>query len=162
MIGTASSAFLVAACAAVLPSLARAQDPGADATSSIVVTKEQVDAVERGLAWLAAKQVRQEGSPNDGSWISKIGYKLNNDYRWTADDKGHLAVTALACMAFLAGGNSPGRGRYGAEVERGLAFVLRCVNDDGYIAYAGSRMYDHAFATLFLAEVFGMTHDADV
>lgn len=138
---------------------AQATEPGGDATTSIVVTKEQSEAVERGLAWLAEHQVREPGSPNDGSWISKIGYKLNSDFRYTADDKGHLGVTALAGMAFLAGGNSPGRGKYGAEVERGLDFVLRHVNDDGYIAYAGSRMYDHAFATLFLAEVYGMTHD---
>ena len=47
-------------------------------------------------------------------------------------------------------------------VERSLEFVLACVKDDGYITYAGSRMYSHAFATLFLAEIYGMTHRADV
>jgi hypothetical protein len=40
--------------------------------------------------------------------------------------------------------------------------VLDCVQEDGYITHAGTRMYDHAFATLFLAEVCGMTHREDV
>ncbi len=133
-----------------------AQSPAGDRVDLITVTPEQVEAVERGLAWLAAHQ-----SP-DGSWVARIGYKLNNGYKYTSDDRGHLGVTALACMAFLAGGHLPGRGEYGPVVERGLNFVLSCVQDDGYVSHAGSRMYDHAFATLFLAEICGMTHREDV
>ncbi len=131
-------------------------DPRGDDSLAIVVTPEQEAAVERGLAWLARTQ-----SP-DGSWVAKIGYKLNNGYNYTADDKGHLGVTALAGMAFLAGGHLPGRGKYGPNVERALDFVLSSVQDDGYITYGGSRMYDHAFATLFLAEICGMTHREEV
>jgi squalene cyclase len=71
-------------------------------------------------------------------------------------------VTALGGMAFLAGGHLPGRGKYGPNVERALDFVLAAVQEDGYITYAGSRMYDHAFATLFLAEICGMTHREEV
>jgi squalene cyclase len=127
-----------------------------DVGGGIVVTPAQERAVDRGLAWLAAHQSA------DGSWISKIGFKLNNDFRYTADDKGHLGVTALACMAFMAGGNLPGRGKYGKNVEDGLKFVLSCVQEDGYITFGGTRMYDHAFATLFLAEVYGMTQRDDV
>ena len=40
----------------------------------LIVTPEQKEAVERGLAWLASQQ-----NP-DGSWSAKIGYNLNNDY----------------------------------------------------------------------------------
>lgn len=130
--------------------------PRGDDSHAVVVTPEQERAVERGLAWLAAAQA------DDGSWVSKIGYKLNNGYNYTADDKGHLGVTALAGMAFLAGGHLPGRGRYGPNVERALSFVLASVQEDGYITYGGSRMYDHAFATLFLAEICGMTHRDEV
>lgn len=125
-------------------------------TSTVVVTPEQEEAVQRGLTWLAEHQ------NSDGSWIAKIGFKLNNDFRYTADDKGHLGVTSLACMAFLAGGHLPGRGKYGKNVDAGLKFVLSCVQEDGYITYGGTRMYDHAFATLFLAEVYGMTSREDV
>jgi hypothetical protein len=130
--------------------------PGAERQAAVVVTEEQARAVERGLAWLAAHQ-----SP-EGSWVARIGFKLNNDYKYTSEDRGHLGVTALACMAFLAGGHLPGRGQYGAVVEKGLDWVLSCVQEDGYVTHAGTRMYDHAFATLFLAEICGMTHREDV
>ena len=121
----------------------------------IVVTEEQRLAVERGLAWLASHQ------NDDGSWSGKVGYKLNSDYRTTADGP-HVGVTALACMAFLAGGHLPGRGEYGEVVERGLSSVLAAAQEDGYITANGTRMYSHAFATLFLAEIYGMTHRQDV
>jgi len=133
------------------------RDDGPRGDSAVVtVTSEQEEAVNRGLAWLADHQNA------DGSWTAKIGFKLNNDFRYTADDKGHLGVTSLACMAFLAGGHLPGRGKYGKNVDAGLKFVLSCVQEDGYITYGGTRMYDHAFATLFLAEVYGMTSREDV
>ena len=149
----------LAAVLAVLPALTTrlaAQDIREPFDAQlIVVTPEQRTAVTRGLAWLAAAQ-----TPN-GSWPGKIGYKLNSDYRVTADD-GHVGVTSLACMAFLAGGHLPSRGEYGDVVERGLGFVLSCAQEDGYITQSGTRMYSHAFATLFLAEVYGMTHREDV
>jgi hypothetical protein len=153
----ARSAALVLGGTAALVAGASAQthDPGAD-DSPIVVTPAQTAAVDRGLDWLANHQAA------DGSWIAKIGYKLNNEFKVTAEGKGHLGVTSLAGMAFLAGGNVPGRGKYGANVTKSLDWVLKCVQDDGYITYGGSRMYDHAFATLFLAEVCGMTHNDDV
>jgi len=134
---------------------AGAQQPQRYDSRPIVVTPEQGDAVEAGLAWLADNQLP------DGSWQSKIGYKLNSDYRETGED-GHVGVTSLACMAFLAGGHLPGRGHYGSSVERGVEFVLGCAQDDGYITKSGTRMYSHAFATLFLAEIYGMTHRDDV
>ncbi len=128
---------------------------GSDGQDLMVVTPEQRRAVEAGLAWLAAEQAP------DGSWRAKIGYKLNNGYEYTTE-KGHVGVTALACMAFLAGGHLPNRGEYGGVVERGLDFVLGCAQDDGYVTAHGTRMYSHAFATLFLAEIYGMTHRDDV
>ncbi|MFN0243454.1 MAG: prenyltransferase/squalene oxidase repeat-containing protein [Planctomycetota bacterium] len=142
------------ACSVLAPASAHA-NARTTGDDPMTVTQDQVTAVDRGLAWLAKTQAP------DGSWVAKIGYKLNNNYKFTSDDRGHLGVTSLACMAFLAGGHLPGRGEYGPVVERGLAFVLSCVQDDGYITHAGSRMYDHAFATLFLAEICGMTHRDD-
>ena len=133
------------------------EDPsGVDHGAPMTVSPEQTRAVEAGLAWLAANQTEE------GSWVAKIGYKLNSDYRYTSADQGHLGVTSLALMAFLAGGHLPGRGTYGPNVERGLDWVLSCVQDDGYATKSGTRMYDHAFATLFLAEICGMTHREDV
>jgi hypothetical protein len=121
----------------------------------IEVTPAQRAAVDAGLRWLADHQ------QPDGSWSAKVGYKLNEEYR-TTDDGAHVGVTALAGMAFLAGGHLPGRGEYGDAVERGLNFVLSCGQNDGYLTHRGTRMYSHAFATLFLAEIYGMTHRQDV
>ncbi|MEX1026130.1 MAG: prenyltransferase/squalene oxidase repeat-containing protein [Planctomycetota bacterium] len=162
------SFFLRAApsvCAVVLGALALGQAPLEAQrrfqdfdTQPIVVTPAQREAVDRGLAWLAAHQRA------DGAWPGKVGYKLNNDYRYdmALGDGPHVGVTSLACMAFLAGGHLPGRGAHSEVIERGLAFVLSCCNSDGYITHAGTRMYSHAFATLFLAEIYGMTHRQDV
>jgi hypothetical protein len=138
----------------LLAAPAAAQEDTFD-SEPLIVTPEQQQAVDRGLAWLASQQ-----NP-DGSWSAKIGYKLNNDYRYTGEGP-HVGVTSLACMAFLAGGHLPGRGEYGEIVDRGLAYVLTCVDDDGFISRSDTRMYSHAFATLFLAEVYGMTHSQDV
>jgi hypothetical protein len=156
-------AFVSAPCLAGVPTAASVATagPGGDdrdtlQLGSIDITPEQARAVERGLAWLADQQ------NSDGSWTSKIGFKLNNNYRYTVANRGHVGVTSLAGMAFLAGGHLPARGEYGVVVDKCLNFVLSCVQDDGYITYAGTRMYSHAFATLFLAEIYGMTHREDV
>ena len=145
-----------AAPSAPAPRATPAQEAKPRDESLTVVTPEQAQAVERGLAWLRDRQ------NDDGSWTAKIGYKLNTNYQYTEDKRGHVGVTALAGMAFLAGGHVPGRGPYGATVERALDFVLSAVQEDGYITHAGSRMYSHAFATIFLAEICGMTDRADV
>ncbi len=113
--------------------------------------------VGRGLDYLAQAQHK------DGYWAELVGYKLNTNYE-TIDDRPlpHVGVTALALMSFLAGGHLPDRGKYGEELRRGLEFVLTCAQDDGQITQNGTRMYSHAFATLFLAEIYGMVERADV
>jgi len=67
-----------------------------------------------------------------------------------------LAATSLAGMAFLSGGNLPGRGQYCRNVEMALNFILEnALTPSGYIQYYNSNMYSHGFATLFLAEAYG-------
>ena len=156
------AALAALATTALAAAPARAQEPSREPLDSepIVVTPEHARAVERGLEWLAARQLTE--GREAGAWVAKIGYKLNEGYQHTAEDRAHVGVTSLACMAFLAGGHLPGRGPYGDAVENGLEFVLSCVSEDGYITHAGSRMYSHAFATLFLAEVYGQTHRQDI
>lgn len=130
--------------------------PSTSGQAPVDITPEQRAAVERGLLWLAKHQ------NENGSWTAKIGYKLNNDYNFTSQNNGHVGVTALACMAFMAGGNLPGRGPYGEQVEKGIGFLLGSVQEDGYISRHRTRMYSHAFATLCLAEVYGTTRREDV
>ncbi len=123
-------------------------------TNSSVALRVQ-KAVRAGLEVLAANQ--QE----NGAWNAIIGRKVHNEYRGRFGP--HVGVTSLACMSFMAGGSLPGRGRYGGQVERGLDFVLKYVGtDDGFISAHDSRMYSHAFATLFLSEVYGSTGDPRV
>lgn len=116
-------------------------------------------AVERGLARLATMQ-----NP-DGSWSNDIGNKLGYQYQVNPDGHGksHVGVTAISCMAFMAAGNTPDRGKFSRNVRAGLKFVMDNVAPQtGWISYHGTRMYSHAFASMFLAEVYGMTRDASV
>ena len=112
-------------------------------------------AIDQGLAYLVSRQNA------NGSWTNRVGYKLYDDYYGEEGDS--TDVTAIACMALVSAGNVSGRGRYGGAVDKGINFLLGCVRDeDGYITRNGSRMYSHAFATLFLAEIYGTTQRKDV
>lgn len=114
-------------------------------------------AVDKGLAWLRRTQ------DATGAWIQDVGYKRGSDYVLTQTAKAHVGVTALALMAFLSGGHLPGRGDYGEAVARGTDYVISCVDpESGFITGNETRMYSHAFATLFLGEIYGMTHREDV
>ncbi len=111
------------------------------------VTPECQKAIEKGLAYLAVRQ------NDDGSFGS--GNKRRN-----------VAVTGLGGMAFLAAGHTPRGGRYGNHVSKALDFILSHCKGTGFIVADDSKshgpMYGHGFATLFLAEVYGMTCRKDV
>jgi hypothetical protein len=147
--------------AAVLASLGLApraigDEPRDTARAPLIERDAAADAaVERGLEWLRQQQNA------DGSWNCAVGYKLNRSYK-TERLGSHVGASGLAGMAFLANGHVPGRGRYGAVVGRCVDYLLSRVNESGYITDNHSRMYSHAFAGLFLAEVYGMTHRADI
>jgi hypothetical protein len=104
-------------------------------------------AVEKGLAFLAERQLE------DGAF-STSGYGRN------------AAVVALAGIAWLGGGSTPGRGPYGQEVSRVTDFLLDHTQDSGFSTVEGAvshgPMYGHGFATLFLAEVYGMSPRDDL
>ena len=111
------------------------------------ITPGQVRAVELGLESLAKRQAR------NGSFGANYG-----------SAGGHAGITALAGLAFMSAGNLPGRGKYGDNVQKCLDFVLANCQESGLIASDNSHgsMYGHGFATLFLGEVYGMTHDEEV
>ena len=120
------------------------------------ITAELQLAVTRGHKWLAAQQHPA------GHWSQDIGFKLNSNYQVTKYNAPHPGVTALALISFLAGGHLPGRGEFGQNLERGIDYLLTCVQENGFVTDSGTRMYSHAFATLFFAEVYGMTRRQDV
>ncbi len=131
-----------AALAAAGPRHLLAQDPPPVFQE---MTAEQADAVKRGLDYLARIQGR----------TGAVGSTCQT------------AFSSLAGLAFLAGGNSPGRGPYGKNVLEILQFVLRTQTKNGYLneaggggrAAGGSGMHGHGFALLFLSEVLGMCGD---
>jgi hypothetical protein len=126
-------------------SLATDDPRGATAADS-EITVEQRAAIEKGLGWLAERQAE------DGSYGSLSHYGP------------HVGITGLAGLAFMSDGNMPGRGRYGDAVDRAVSFVLAHSSESGLLAAETSHgpMYGHGFATLFLAEVYGMTDRPDV
>lgn len=140
------------------PQQANSQDPqqALAAESQQVLSADGLRAAEKGLKFLAEHQLE------DGSWPGDVGYKLEDGYRVWNENSSHVGVTALAGMAFLAGGHVPGRGPYGKVVENATDFLLKRVRHDGYITANETRMYSHAFATLFLAEIYGMNQRDDV
>jgi len=145
--------FLMAACfLPVFLSSAHGED------KKTAPNKERVNSVvEKGLDYLARTQNA------NGSWTCQIGYKLNDTYQGEENVNENVGITAIAGIAFLAQGSVPGKGKYGTNVEKAVQFVLSCVREtNGYITKHGTRMYEHGFAMLFLAEVYGMTRREDI
>jgi len=134
---------MVAVAVCVWMGSVHAEEPSGPVVEPEEITPETRQAIERGLVYLAATQ------KEDGSWPLYGGV-------------GNTGITGLAGLAFMAGGNVPGRGKYGVNVERAVDFVLEHTRRDGYITAGNSRMYEHGFAALFLAEVYGMTGRPDV
>lgn len=100
-------------------------------------------AIDKALAYLARSQRR------DGSWRSGGS---SGSYP--------VAMTSLAGLALMAGGNTPVEGKYSVNVRRAVDFLLKCSDrKTGLISrmHEESRpMYGHGFAMLFLAEAYGM------
>lgn len=119
-----------------------------EATGRDDVTPEAQRAIDAALAALAARQHA------DGSFGSGRDYRRN------------VAVGALGGMAFLSAGSLPDRGPYGEQVSRTVDFIIASAQPSGYIIREDSAqhgpMYGHGFATLFLAEVYGLSPRDDV
>jgi hypothetical protein len=127
--------------------LAAEEDGNPEQTAVALMTPETDRAAKRGMEFLATQQ-HEDGSFGSGGFARDV------------------AVSGLAGMAFMAGGSTAGRGPYGAQVERCIDYILENTQESGFINVAGSGshgpMYGHGFATLFLAEAYGMTRRADV
>ena len=119
-----------------------------EASGQKLITVETQRSIDSGLSYLADRQ------HPDGSFGSGSVYRRN------------VAVSALGGMAFLSAGHTPGRGKYGENVQRVVNFLVESSEPSGYIirpdSAAHGPMYGHGFATLFLAEAYGMTPDDKV
>lgn len=129
------------------------------ATAHVLVNKETQRAIEDGTRYLISIQKKS------GAWHSNAGKKINERYDVFkgGTDVPHVGVTALAVLSLLAGGHVPGRGPYGDAMDKAIGFLMAQQNtSSGYISAHGTRMYSHAFATLALAEVYGITRKSRV
>jgi len=112
------------------------------------VNQRAVDAIDRGLAYLANTQ----GA--DGSWRSA---RDGMNYP--------VSMTAMATMAFLCHGNTPSRGEYADTVKRAIRWIIRQQQTEGQWAGLihgqgrGQPMYGHGFSLLLLASAYGMETD---
>lgn len=68
----------------------------------------------------------------------------------------HVANSALAGLAFLGNGNTYNRGPYTVQIERVLRYILSRQDRWGFIDDYQCRMHGHGYATMFLAEIYGM------
>lgn len=94
-------------------------------------------AYKKGLNYLSTTQ------NDDGSWNDSVGSEPG--------------IVGLAVLAFLAHGEDAVSGPYAKNIKAGLDFILQNqAEDNGYI---GNSMYTHGFATLALAESYGMIDD---
>jgi len=116
------------------------------------ITPKTQRAINRGLAFLAKRQVTR--GRNAGSFGGPGATVYS----------GGVATCGLAGIAFMCSGSPPGEGPYGKHVDRCVDFILKNVQESGYISTPGGsdRMYGHGFATLFLAETYGMSMRPEV
>ncbi|MDA1140311.1 MAG: terpene cyclase/mutase family protein [Planctomycetota bacterium] len=100
-----------------------------------ILEDRAVKSCERGLAYLAEIQ------NTDGAIVK--GQYPN-------------VCTALSCMALMASGHFPGRGKFGKNLERGILWLAKQADAKGYFGNDGGRMYGHGMCTLALTEAYGM------
>ena len=120
---------LLTAVPATAQSLPRRQDDPIPPQVESMYTK--------GLRYLA------ESQGENGAWPDASGSEPG--------------VVGLCVMAFLAHGQDPNHGPYAQNIKRGLDYILS--RQQGSNGYIGSSMYNHGFATLALAESYGMVRD---
>jgi hypothetical protein len=123
-----------------------ASDAGIPPAEPPEITPATRTAIDKGLRFLATTQNR------DGSWRTRGsagGYPV--------------AMTSLAGLALLAGGNTPTQGPYARNVSSALTFILKSARrDTGLIAQLEEEshcMHGHGFAMLFLAQCLGLEED---
>jgi hypothetical protein len=102
------------------------------------ITAESEAALEKGLQWLAKNQ------GTEGNWGAK-----------------DLGLVGMGALAFMSAGHMPGRGKYGANVENALNYMIRNAKPSGLLNITNSQrdMYNHGLATFVLGQAYGISND---
>jgi hypothetical protein len=136
----------VAAIVAVVLCAASGGAGGAARSSTVTTVSPELErCVEKGLEYLAKTQSA------DGSW-------------GTQNNGGVGGVVGLAMMSMMAHGEVPDDSRYGKVIKKAVDYLIKTQQANGLLAGAAgsSPVYSHGFATLALAEVYGMSDDPRV
>lgn len=126
----------------------RAWGQKADPERPDMITADTEKAIQRGLRYLARTQSR------DGSWRTS---------GWSGGYP--TAMSSLAVLALMAGGNTPVEGEFSRNVRLAIDHLVNTANqnrDSGVIADLSieqSCMHGHGFAMLALGEAYGMEQD---
>jgi len=119
------------------------------------------NAVELALRWLADHQDMDA----EGGWDCD-NFMRHDPANDRCDGAGHplydVGVSGLALLAFL-GANYTDRGThpFARHVRAGLSYLIRSQDDEGCFGTRSSKhfMYNHAIATLAMAEAYWMTRN---
>ena len=95
--------------------------------------------VMRALRWLKTKQ--------------------NADGSWSAN---RPAMTGLALLTFLAHGEVPGKPEFGDCVRKGMEYLMRSQDSNGFFKGEDGNKYAHHIATYALCEAYAMTRNPEV
>ena len=131
-----SSLALILLLLAVAPVACHAQSLPRRQNDAVPAQVETI--YNQGLRYLAKTQNA------NGSWGSASGARPG--------------VVGLCILAFLAYGEDPNHGPYAKNISKALDFIIK-QHQQGQDGYMGPQMYDHGFATLALAECYGMVDD---
>lgn len=123
-------------------------------------TKTQ-NSVMMGLLWLKRHQ-SEDGKWDCDGFLSLCG----RDHQHSGscgDGAGEswcdVGVTGLALLCFLGAGNSTSVGEFQDQVKRGVQYLSTAMDPEGCIGpRQGHLMYNHAIATLALAEAYTMSN----
>ena len=96
---------------------------------------------KKGLDFLEASQ-NEMGAWDDSSYGSEPG------------------VVGMSILAFIARGDDPEFGLYRKPTQKALNYLLS--KQDPKSGYIGNSMYNHGFATLALAEIYGTMNDSRI
>lgn len=99
--------------------------------------------IEKGLAWLAKKQTRLGGWPNETY---------------------PTAISALAATALICSGSTTTQGPYAKNIRSAVDYMLNRCRKNGLIGDPkrdDRYTYGHGFAMLFLSQVLGEEEDVD-
>ncbi len=119
---------------------ASAQAPNPQNFDATVPLHPKVEtAIAKAQQWLVAKQNK------NGSWEQNNG------------------VNAMAAIALMVNGHTPGKGEHGTAVAKAIDFIISGQEKNGFLALGRKGpMYQHALATLALSEAYGMTQNPKI